>query len=339
MIVSCTTRVEVQDSCPDFRDKSLACPYFPDPNSACPDFGDQIWRFQTFATIMIRRDFRDRSGGGATKTSLLIFAMSRLSRTRVAISRLSRLKNSGATFATEADTARPCGSGNGVTGAIKLSYFQTFQTKMETQFFRPTWRRRDFKKKIAGLSRPIGRRRDFRDQGGYIATQKATARPAWPARPEMALSSFSRRSGSGATFAFRVEAVRLSRLRRRRRDFPDQGGDSATFQTKTETTQFFRPRRRRRDQDLYSSRLRWLRCDFPDQSSDGMTLQTKAITAQHSSSRRRRRDFPDQGGYGATFRPRRKWRNFGDQDGDGATKNQFLATDVDTVPFSSSLMN
>ena len=38
----------------------------------------KTWHFQTFAArmIRIRRDFRDRSGGGATKTSPLIFGMS-----------------------------------------------------------------------------------------------------------------------------------------------------------------------------------------------------------------------------------------------------------------------
>ena len=44
-------------------------------------FATKIWLLQTFATMMmIRRDFRDRSGGGATETSRLIFVMSRLSR-------------------------------------------------------------------------------------------------------------------------------------------------------------------------------------------------------------------------------------------------------------------
>ena len=195
----------------------------------------KTWHFQTFATMIIRRDYRDRSGGGATKTSRLIFGMSRLSRPRVAISRLSRPKNYGATFATEADTARPCGSNLAIS---RLS--------------RPRWQWRDFpdqrgdgatlKKNFraflteverARLSRPWWIRRD----SGNGATQKATARPAGPARPKSALSRLSPprwrrrdfpdrggdgatnnhfyrdRSGSGATFAFRVETARLSRSR------------------------------------------------------------------------------------------------------------------------------
>ena len=34
------SRVEVPDSCPYFRDKTLACPDFPDHNMAFPDFCD-----------------------------------------------------------------------------------------------------------------------------------------------------------------------------------------------------------------------------------------------------------------------------------------------------------
>ena len=34
------SRVEIPDSCPDFRDKFLACLDFPDQNQACPDFRD-----------------------------------------------------------------------------------------------------------------------------------------------------------------------------------------------------------------------------------------------------------------------------------------------------------
>ena len=64
-------------------------------------------------------------------------------------------------FATDADTARPCGSGIVVTGATKLSHFQSFQTQMETaRLSRPTWKRRDFKKVFQG----------FFDRGGDGAT-------------------------------------------------------------------------------------------------------------------------------------------------------------------------
>ena len=264
--------------------------------------------------------------------------------------------------------ARPCGSGNGVTGATKLSYFQTFQKKIETaRLSRPTGRRRDFKKSFSGLSRPRWRRRDFHDQGGYGATQetarlqrqrrdrlgqrdknvhfqdfrhrsgdgtslqteaaetarlfrprwirrdsgngatpKATARPAWPARPKCALSRLSppkwrrhvfadRSGGDGATFQTKAERARLFRPMRRRRDFPDGGGDGATkiifLANEVDTVRLSIPM--------------WRRRDFSDQGGEGYTFQTIAETARprnHSSlSRRRRRDFPEQGGDGATF--------------------------------------
>ena len=56
-------------------------------------FQTKIRQVQNLATMMIRRDYRDRRGGGATKTSWLISGNFRLSRLRVAISRLSRPKN------------------------------------------------------------------------------------------------------------------------------------------------------------------------------------------------------------------------------------------------------
>ena len=154
---------------------------------------------------------------------------------------------------------RPCGSGNGVTGATKPSYFQTLQNKMETaRLSRPKWRRRDFKIKFQG----------FLDRGGdgaTIATIEDTAR----------LRKWRDSKGNGATglasaiemctfetFQTEVETARprnhSSLPRRRRRDFPDQGGDGATFQTNAETARLFRPMRRR--------------CDFSDRAGDGATM-------------------------------------------------------------------
>ena len=162
--------------------------------------------------------------------------------------------------------ARPCGSGNGVTGATKPSYFQTFQNKMETaRLSRPTWRRRDFKKVFQG----------FLDRGGdgaTFATMVDTAR----------LRKWRDSKGNGAnglasatkmctfkTFATEVDTARLCRPKRRWRDFSDQGGDGATFQTEVETA---RP-------ILFSSRLRWIRRDFPDRGGDSASFQTKAERA------------------------------------------------------------
>ena len=115
------------------------------------------------------------------------------------------------------------GSGNSVTGATKLNHFQAFATEVET----------------VRLSRPMWIRR----YSGNGATQKAMAQPAWPARQKSAFSKLSRprrrrrdfpdRGGDDATknnfIATVVEAARLSRSEWRRRDFPEQGGDGATF--------------------------------------------------------------------------------------------------------------
>ena len=151
----------------------------------------------SFDTMMIRRDFGDRSGSGAAKTARLIFGMSRHSRPRFTISRLSRPKNSGATFATEVDTARPCGSGKSATGATNVSHFQTFQTEMETaRLFRPKWRRRDLKKFFRAF-----------------ATDVETAR--------LKKQRLDRPGERDQKVHFQV--------------FRDRGADGATFQTETET--------------------------------------------------------------------------------------------------------
>ena len=92
-----------------------------------------------------------------------------------------------------------------------------------------------------------------------------------------------------------MHTARLSRTRRRRRDFPDRDGDDGATKiifltTEVDTVQLSRPRRRRRY--------------FPDHRGDGATrnsfLATKAETARLSRPRRRRSDFPDRGGDGAT---------------------------------------
>ena len=109
-----------------------------------PNLGmSRLWRpkssISRFATMMIRRDYCDRSGDCATKTSRLIFGTSRLSRPRVALSRLSRHRWRRRDFPDQHE--------DGAT----------------------------FKKSFSGLSRPRWRRHDFRDHGGYGATQE-TAR-------------------------------------------------------------------------------------------------------------------------------------------------------------------
>ena len=156
-------------------------------------FQTKIRYVQSFATKMIRRDYRDRSEGGAIKTSRLIFGMSRLSRPRVAISRLSRQRLIRRDPAAQ-ETASPA---------------------------RPNLA-------ISRLSRPRWRRRDFPDQHGDRVFKKKFSR-AFSTEVETARLSrpwwIPRDSGNGATkkctfktFATKVETTRLSRPRRRRRD-------------------------------------------------------------------------------------------------------------------------
>ena len=178
--------------------------------------------------------------------------------------------------------ARPCESGNGVTGVTKPSCFQTFQNKIKTaRLSRPTWRRRNLKKVFQG----------FLDPGGYGATRETV-------RPQV-FQGFRDRGGDGATFQTEVEMARpelsSSRLRWIQCDFPDWGGDGATkiifLATEVDTARLSRPKWRRRDQNsiprdwggygatfqtevetarprLFSSRLRWIWCNFSDQGGD-----------------------------------------------------------------------
>ena len=165
--------------------------------------------------MMIRRDFRDRSGGGATKISRLIFAMSRLSRTRVAISRLSGPKSSSATFATKVDTSRLKKQRRDRPGKRDQKWhFQVFRDVVEAaQFSRSEWRRRAFPDQS-------GDGATFQTKAETVRLRNNSSRPWWMWR------DVSNQSGDG----------------------PDPGAYGATFQTKAETARLSRPRRRWRDQ-------------------------------------------------------------------------------------------
>ena len=101
--------------------------------------------FQTFATMMIRNEFCDRSGGGAAKPSRLVFGMP-YSRDQVLPFPDFRNRKTQARFSRPRHRRRdfPDQGGDGAT----------FQTKAET----------------ASCSRPRRRRRDFPDQGEDGAT-------------------------------------------------------------------------------------------------------------------------------------------------------------------------
>ena len=317
----------VPNSCPDFRDKILACPDFPDQKQACPDFRDHD---DPSRLPRPKRSWRDHNI--ATHIWYVhTFATEKL-----------RLD-----FRNRADTARPCGSGNGMTGATKPSQFQTLQTEMET----------------ARISRPRRRRgdqeRNIRDRGGcdrdrsrLIKKFSGILRPRWLRRDSKSSGATGLVSAINKctfkTFATVLETARLSRPRRRRRKFPDQHGDVATnkkifrdFATEVVTARLKKQRRDRpsqRDQQVHFQ-------DFRDRVGDGATFQTEAETARLSRTRRRRRDqesfHRDRSASGATFafrvetaqlfrprlRRRDQERNIRDRVGCGAT----LAIRVETA--------
>ena len=131
--------------------------------------------------------------------------MSRLWRPKLGIFRLPRPWWSVATFATKADTTRPCGSGNSVTGATNLANSR--------------------------LSRPKWRRRNFPDQHGDGTTSKK-------------IQGFRDRGGDGATFATKVDTARLRKRPDRpgRRDQKVHFPHFRDFQIEAETARLSRPR-------------------------------------------------------------------------------------------------
>ena len=201
----------------------MARPKHRDSYLVCPDSLDQELPFA---------DFRDQKTKARLSRPRRIWrdpAAQEMARPNLAISRLSRTRWRRRDFSDQ--------HGDGTT--LK-KFFRAFSTEVET----------------ARLSRP---RWILRDSGNG-AFSKATARPAWPARPKCALSRLSRpswrrrvfadRSGDGATFQTKAETAQLSRPMRRRRDFPDRGGNGATniifLATEVDTARLFRPRRRGR---------------------------------------------------------------------------------------------
>ena len=177
-------------------------------------------------------------------------------------------------------------SDQGVDGA-------TFQTEVETARLRnnplrPSWMRRTFsnqsgdspdhgaygatfqnKEETARLSRTRRRRRNFPDRGGDRATKNQfRARFFRQSRRRRDQKFFLATKIMFLTTE--VDTVQLSRPRRRRRDFSEQGQEGAPS----------RPSRRRRDQEFIPR----------DQGGDGATFQTKAETKRLS-------------------RPRWRWRN------------------------------
>ena len=254
------------------------------------------------------RKRRDSKRNGATKNSFLA--------TKAETARLSRPRRRRHDF--------PDQQGDGVFQGFldRGGDGPTFATMVDTARLR---KRRDSKKKSDQEFIP-------RDQGGDGATFQTEVETAQQKK------FFATVVEGGATLPIRlktaqttVHMARLSRTRRKPRDFPDrgrddafsdQGGEGATFRTIAETA---RPR-------INSSRPRRRRRDFPNQSGDGATFQTRTETAPFSRPKRRCRDqdyIPrDQGGDDATFqtkaettrlsRPKRRRRDFSDQDGNGA---------------------
>ena len=214
----------------------LACPDFPDQIRHVQTLATKTWHFQTFATMMtmIRRGFRDRSGGARPKHRDSFGMFCHIS-----------------TFATEKVRHDFCDRGGyGATLRLRKRRDRRDQTQQFPGLSRPRWRQRNFPDqygdgaplKISGLSRPKLRRRDFPDQHGDSAAFENFFRAL---ATEVDMARFSRLRWirrdsqnarlSGATHKTR-EMARLSGPKRRRQDLSDQGGrEGATFQNIAET--------------------------------------------------------------------------------------------------------
>ena len=161
-------------------------------------FATKTWHFQTFATMMIRRDFSDGSEVARPKhrDSDLVCPDFRDRKTQARLSRPKRIQCEPA-FQEMARSARP-------SSAI-------------SRLSRPRWRRRAFpgqhgdgatKKKFSGLPRPMSRRRDFCDQSGYGATQKARRDRLGQRDKKLHVQDFRYRGGDGATIQTEEETTR-----------------------------------------------------------------------------------------------------------------------------------
>ena len=247
----------------------------------------------------------------------------------------------GATFQTEAETARLRQSSSRLRWIRRDIPYQgadgiTFRTEAET----------------TRLSIPGCRQHHFPEHGRdgptkkmFLATAVDTARLwrsewIWPT-PRWIRRNFPDQGGDDATknqiLATKAETPRLSRPRRKWRDSSEQGGEGATFQTKTESAHFFKPKGRCRDKygvtdrdkyrDKYgatkkvSLRPRWIhsipgcrRHHFPERGGDGATketfLATTVDTARPFIPGWRRPDFPDQDRVGTFFQTKREVPRF-----------------------------
>ena len=174
------------------------------------------------------------------------------------------------------------------TFATKVRHVQTFATKVRhVQTFATKVRHvRTFATAMI--------RRDYRDRNEDGATEKSRTMSGMPRllRPRFAIPRFSqpswrRRDENNARWRrCEMHTTRrdgdetISRIRRRRRCFPDQGGGGAIFQASTEQV---RPK-------TNSLRPWWMRHKFRNRSGDYAIFHTKAKTAHLSRPRRRGRD-------------------------------------------------
>ena len=146
-----------------------------------------------------------------------------------------------------------------MTGATKLSHFQSFQTQMETaRLSRPTWKRRDFKKNFQGFFSTKVETARLKKNFRAFSTEVETA------RLKKKFQGFFDQGGDGATFATMMNTARL-RKRRKSKGNGANGLASAnknwtfkTFANEVETARLSRPRQRRREQKPFH-------CDRPDQ--------------------------------------------------------------------------
>ena len=248
-MINSASRVEVPDSCPDFKGRATSR-FRPKLHSRAeslsleslnmsravgresleyPKFGHQ-----SLDMCLSRPNFgMSRLLRPISRLSRPNFGKSRLSRpTARLMSRLARLKLSArlCNLGLNPDAARPLAR---LMSRLSRPYVQTLQT--QTLGVTMQFGSKSVCGAILGATHVQNfqflcpdYQRDSSFESGCGVTMADTARLS---RPRQSTREFPYQSGDGATFQTKSETARLSRPRRWRRDFPDHGGIGANFQT------------------------------------------------------------------------------------------------------------
>ena len=174
--------------------------------------------------MMTRRDFRDRSEGGGTKTSRLTLVCPDFRDQVLPFADFRATKKLKRDFCDQCGNQRDPAPQETARPARPNSAFPDFPDGfVDGATFQPRRRRRDQE------SLPC-------EQGRDGASFQTNAEAAWLFRPWQIRRDFTDQGGVDTTFHTKAETARpritSSRPRRRRHDYPDQGSDGATFQTK-----------------------------------------------------------------------------------------------------------